>query len=83
MSFYKAIELSKDGVAGLFDELPDNYAEDAPGTVLNARLGSDGPCAINQGHSDAWKIPKLACERTDWHALHPKDAVTRLGEVSS
>lgn len=80
MSFYEAIELSKDGVAGLFDELPDDWAEDAPGTVLNARLDPAGyPVAFNRNHSDAELVPELVRERADWHALHPKDAVTRLG----
>ena len=83
MPFHEAIALSKNSIAGLFDDLPDNYAEDAPGTVLNAGVLPGGrPHAINANHSRAPELDALVHERSDWHAFRPKDAVTRLGEVA-
>lgn len=40
MPFWEAMALSSKNVAGLFDELPDNWADDAPGTVLNVGLSN-------------------------------------------
>jgi len=82
MPFYEAVGLSRDGVAGLFDELPDDYPEDAPGTVLNVTLHEGEPRAINGNHYQALWLDEHVRECKDWRAFHPKDAVTRLGEAA-